>query len=93
MSSRQSYVFDHKLTDEEIHELVENYEYYPDYEDDGILWDRFGNPTESMIRWKYELNHGLDEPLGPMTIEEFFDEVEKWRMEVDEEEANIPHAV
>ena len=34
---RQSYVFDHKLTDEEVHELVENYEYRPDFEDDGVL--------------------------------------------------------
>ena len=75
---RTSYVFDRKLTDEEIHELIENYDYDPkyldpDYEDpndDGILWDKFGNPTESMIRSKYEELHGLDDG-EVMTLDEF----------------------
>ena len=74
---KQSYVFDRKLTDEEIHELVENYDYTPDFEDDGVLWDKFGNPTESMIRWTYERNHGLDELSEPMTWEEFCDELQE----------------
>ena len=85
---KQSYVFDRKLTDEEIHELVENYEYYPDFEDDGVLWDKFGNPTESMIRWKYEVNHGLDEVSEPMTFEEFSDWLDEVRAEVEEEMKN-----
>ncbi len=78
---RQSYVFDRKLTDEEIHELIENYDYDPKYldpdyedpDDDGILWDKFGNPTESMIRSKYEELHGLDDG-EVMTLDELFAE-------------------
>lgn len=39
---KQNYVFDRKLTYEEIHELVENYEYEPNFEDNGVLWDGSG---------------------------------------------------
>ena len=78
---KQSYVFDHKLTDEEIEELIENYDYDPKYldpdyedsDDDGVLWDRFGNPTESMIRSKYEERYGLDDEKT-MTLDELFAE-------------------
>ena len=49
---KQSYKFDRKLTEEEIEELVENYDYDPAvYDDgdfgDGILFDEYGNPTEA----------------------------------------------
>ena len=79
---KQSYVFDRKLTDEEIHELIENYEYDPKYldpdyedpDDDGVLWDKFGNPTESMIRMKYEDLHNLPVYSEPMTLDELFAE-------------------
>ena len=79
---KQSYVFDHKLTDEEIEALIENYDYDPKYldpdyddeNDDGVLWDKFGNPTESMIRMKYEELHGLDTYSEPMTLDELFAE-------------------
>ena len=84
---KQSYVFDHKLSDEEVHELVENYDYTPDFEDDGVLWDRFGNPTESMIRWTYERNHGLLEYEGPFTMDEFSDWLEEVCAEADAEMA------
>ena len=30
---KQSFLFDHKLTDEEIEELIENYDYDPKYLD------------------------------------------------------------
>ena len=83
---KQSYVFDRKLTDEEIHELVENYDYTPDFEDDGVLWDKFGNPTESMIRWTYERNHGLDELSEPMTLEELAADWAQMLAEVEYEE-------
>ena len=90
---KQSYVFDRKLTDEEVHELVENYEYRPDFEDDGVLWDRFGNPTESMIRWKYEVNHGLDELSEPMTLEELAADWEQMLAEVEDEESRAAQQI
>ncbi|MBQ4402454.1 MAG: hypothetical protein IJJ91_00465 [Synergistaceae bacterium] len=90
---KQSYVFDRKLTDEEIHELVENYEYEPDVEDNGVLWDRFGNPTESMIRWTYERNHGLDELSEPMTLEELAADWAQMLEEVDDEESRAAQQV
>ncbi|MBR0186909.1 MAG: hypothetical protein IJQ24_12855 [Synergistaceae bacterium] len=90
---KQSYVFDRKLTDEEIHELVENYDYEPDFEDNGVLWDRFGNPTESMIRWTYERNHGLDELSEPMTLEELAADWAQMLEEVDDEESRAAQQV
>lgn len=84
---KRSYVFDRKLSDEEIHELVENYEYEPEFEDDGVLWDKFGNPTESMIRWTYERDHGLDEVSEPMTLEEFGDWLDEVYAEAEAEMA------
>ena len=76
---KQSYVFDRKLTDEEIEELIENYDYDPkyldpDYDDGGTelepVYDKYGNPTEATIRAMYEDRHDLTE--GPMTIDELF---------------------
>ena len=76
---KQNYVFDRKLTDEEIEELIENYDYNPkyldpDYDDGGTelepVWDRFGNPTEATIRARYEVRHGIVD--GPMTLDELF---------------------
>ena len=80
---KQSYVFDHKLTDEEIEQLIENYDYDPKYldpdYDDGnteleLLHDRFGNPMEPLIRMWYERRHGLDVYSEPMTLDELFAE-------------------
>ena len=80
---KQSYVFDHKLTDEEIEELIENYDYDPkyldpDYDDGGTelepVHDRFGNPSEALIRLWYERRHGLDVYSEPMTLDELFAE-------------------
>ena len=83
---KQSYVFDHKLTDEEIRALIDNYDYDPCgvYEDDnGAIWDEFGNPTEATIRAKYETEHGLAER---MTLDEFFAELDDLRAELDNED-------
>ena len=80
---KQSYVFDHKLTDEEIEELIENYDYDPkyldpDYDDGGTelepVYDRFGNPSEALIRALYEERHDIGETL---TWEEFCDELQE----------------
>ena len=90
---KQSYVFDRKLTDEEIEQLIENYEYSPDFEDDGVLFDGYDNPTESMIRWEYEKRHGLAEYEGPFTPDEFDELLDEWRREADDEDSNIPLVV
>ncbi len=67
---KQSYVFDRKLTDEEIRGLVENYDYTPYWDEDpdndegtelDPVYDRYGNPTESTIRAMYESLHGIGE--------------------------------
>ena len=75
---KQSYVFDHKLTDSEVRELIDNFDYEAyeavasddDYEP-GPVWDQFGNPTIDTIAAKYEVEHGLLEE--PMTLDEFHD--------------------
>ena len=77
---KQSYVFDRKLTDEEIRRLIDDFDYdawLEDYEnDDGTepepLWDRFGNPTRDTIAAKYEAEHDIGEI---MTVEEAIAEI------------------
>ena len=72
---------DRKLTDEEINELIENYDYDPRYldpdYDDGKdlepIYDRFGNPTESTVRALYESRHNIGETIS---VEELFDWVD-----------------
>ena len=87
---KQSYVFDRKLSDEEIEALIENYDYDPkyldpDYDDGGTelepVYDRFGNPTEALIRVLYENRHGLAVYSEPMTLDELFAE---WRQIYEE---------
>ncbi len=89
---KQSYVFDHKLTDEEIEELIENYDYDPkyldpDYDDGGTeleaVWDKYGNPTEATIRAMYEDRHDIGSE--PMTLDELFAEWDEIRAEIDNE--------
>ena len=57
-----------RLTDEEIGQLIENYDYDPsvyDYDDDSTeldpVYDEYGNPTESTIRAIYEGEHDIGE--------------------------------
>lgn len=78
---KQSYKFDRKLTDEEIEELIENYDYDPKYADPDYddeyeelepIYDKFGNPTESTIRAMYESRNGIYEI---MTVEEAIAEI------------------
>ena len=88
---KQSYVFDRKLTDEEVRDLIDNFDYEAyeeetssdDYLPTPAVWDRFGNPTRDTIAARYEVEHGLLE--GPMTIEEFFAELDVLREEADNE--------
>ena len=90
---KQKYVFDRKLTDEEIHELIENYEYDPEnYPDDGgRIWDEFGNPTEATICAWYESDHGITE--GPFTPEEFDNILDGWRREADDEDSRLLNVI
>ncbi len=85
---KQSYKFGRKLTDEEIAQLIENYDYDPKYADPDYfdenepgepIWDEFGNPTESTIRAKYEALHDIGE--GPMTLDEFNSWLDELRAE------------
>lgn len=77
VKEKQSYVFDHKLSDEEIRELIDNFDYdawLEDFDDDAEpmpVWDSFGNPTRDTIAAKYESVHDIDEES--MTIDEFHD--------------------
>ena len=85
-NKKQSYTFDHKLKEDEIHELVENYDYDPEnYPDDGgKIWDEFGKPTESTICAMYEDKHDIGE--GPMTLDEFHAWLHEVLFEDDDEE-------
>lgn len=63
-----------KLTEEEIRDLIDNYDYDPSvYDDDDDsteldpVYDKYGNPTESTIRAIYEGEHGI---TTPTTLEE-----------------------
>ena len=79
---KQSYVFDHKLTDEEVRWLIDNFDYdawledYYNDDDDAEepepVWDKFGNPTRDTIAAKYEAEHGIGEI---MTVEEAIAEI------------------
>ena len=67
--------FDHKLTPDEINEILENYDYQPYDEDDDSevmpIYDKFGNPTRDTFDAMYESRHGIGEIV---TIEE----LQKW---------------
>lgn len=82
VKEKQSYVFDRKLTDEEIRELIDNFDYAAyeaeAYADDsyepGPIWDRYGNPTRDTIAAMYEDKHDIGDTL---TWEEFCDELKE----------------
>ena len=81
---KQSYKFDRKLTEEEIEELVENYDYDPAYDQDEDrepepMYDRYGNPTRDTIAAMYEMRHRITHDR--MTLDEFH----SWMSEMYEE--------
>ena len=60
-----------KLTPEEIDDILEHWDYDPDYDGrydeytkEGIrlLYDEFGNPSYGTLEAMYETEHGLTEP-------------------------------
>ncbi len=59
-----------KLTDEEIQELVENFDYdayLEDFDEDADpepVYDRYGNPTRDTLASLYEDLHGLTTPVN-----------------------------
>ena len=76
---KQSFLFDHKLTDEEIEEVLENWNYDPSYydEDDDSdvpapVFDKYGNPTRETLDAMYEERHGIG---YVMTVEEAIEEI------------------
>ena len=69
---------DHKLTHEEFEEILENWEYDPDYNGEydeynenglPLIDDEFGNPTYGSFEAMYETRHGLCEEV---TLDELF---------------------
>ncbi len=80
----KSYKFDRRLTDEEIEELVESYEYDPYYDQNEKrepepMYDIYGNPTRDTIAAMYEIRHGITHDR--MTLDEFHN----WMTEMYEE--------
>ena len=76
---KQSCLFDRKLTDEEIEEVLEHWDYDPSYyddEDDGDvpapIWDKYGNPTHETLDAMYEARHGIG---YVMTVDEAIEEI------------------
>ena len=67
-----------KLTEEEIEEILANWDYDPSYYDDddsdevAPIWDKYGNPTRETLDAMYESRHGLCEE---MTVEEAIAEI------------------
>lgn len=64
----QDCLFDHKLTPEELEEVLANWDYDPRYYDDdddddcdvpAPLWDIYGNPTRETLDAMYESRHGI----------------------------------
>ncbi len=71
---------DRVLTDDEIEELIQTFD-YESYEKEAYgnddyepapIYDRFGNPTRDTIAALYESRHDIGDD---MTLEEFFDEM------------------
>ncbi len=80
----QSYKFGRRLTDKEIEELVESYEYDPYYDQNEErepepMYDIYGNPTRDTIAAMYEMRHGITHDR--MTLDEFHN----WMTEMYEE--------
>ncbi|MBR1437178.1 MAG: hypothetical protein IJ587_01455 [Synergistaceae bacterium] len=74
---KQEYKFNRKLSGDEIREIVDSYDYEPyvaDDEDDSdeldVLFDKYGNPTEPLIRSMYETENGL---TTPTTLDELIE--------------------
>ena len=87
---------DHKLTKEEIDELVRDFDYegyladFDDNADPEPSYDKYGNPSRDTLANMYEDMHDLGERL---TLEELFAECNEWRAEVDEERIYLPRTV
>ena len=72
-------LFDRKMTDEEIEEILEHWNYDPSYYDDddesdepSPVWDKYGNPTRETLDAMYEARHGIG---YVMTVEEAVAEI------------------
>ncbi len=81
---------DHKLSEWEIEDILEHWDYDPEhaeeYEEcnaDGttLIDDEFGNPSYGSFEAMYEERNGL--LAGPFMPDELFAEFNKWREEAD----------
>ena len=87
---------DHKLTDEEIHVMLETFDYdtwLAEFDEDGEsmpVYDMFGNPTRDTFAAMYEDEHGLGEA---MTLDELFADWDMLRAEVEDERNKAACAV
>ena len=83
---------DHKLTHEEIEDILEHWDYdpehgeeYEEYNENGValLDDKFGNPSYGSFEALYEKRHNIS--CGPMTLDEFGDWLDDVIAETDAE--------
>ena len=78
MTAKKDCLFDHKLTPDELEEVLANWDYDPSYYDDddcdvpSPLWDIYGNPTRETLDAMYESRHGIG---YVMTVEEAIAEI------------------
>ena len=78
--------FTRKLTDDELGEIIDNWEYDPNRYDNDVedyephpFYDEYGNPSVEHLDAIYEGQHGIGSE--PMTLEELFAE---WRQLYEE---------
>ena len=84
---------DRKMT---MDELWARFEYDPDYVDedpayDVAIYDHYGNPTYGTLCQMYENEHGIFE--GPYTVDELFEEFQKWAEEAELEESRVQEKI
>ena len=71
-----------KLTDEEIQELVENFDYdtyLADFDEDADpepSYDIYGNPSRDTLAWLYEREHNISYPFSWDELDEILEETE-----------------
>lgn len=79
---KQNYVFDRKLTKEEIDELVRDFDYesyLADLDEDADpepSYDEYGNPLRDTLAWMYERDHDISYSFSWDELDEILEETE-----------------